>query len=80
MGQPEFVASDHGLHPQMEGVSVGSPSGWCNESIGRCQLTASRLKILQVLMHRIQWDKGLPEPPKPCDYFVGDQHAAFQVH
>ncbi|KAG8813503.1 hypothetical protein FRC17_001547 [Serendipita sp. 399] len=29
----------------------------------------SELKILQVIMHRIQWDLNLDQPPLPCDYF-----------
>ncbi|KIM34547.1 hypothetical protein M408DRAFT_19442 [Serendipita vermifera MAFF 305830] len=32
----------------------------------------SELKMLQVLMHRIQWDRGLENPPLPCEYFVSD--------
>lgn len=28
-----------------------------------------RLKILQVIMHKIKWDKQLDETPLPCDYF-----------
>ena len=26
--------------------------------------------MLQALMHRIQLERGLPEPPNPCEYFV----------